>query len=382
MSSKARAARRRRARYAARGLPDPARLYELNCQRRLPKDHPSADKDGDTDTDTGENGVNRREPILTTPALARRLYQYVGLTGVARRIDEVLRSHPGEQPVLTTHMILTVMLLAIKLKGRYMRTVFCEILAGLDAAVAIEWGLLDPDTGEWAGTYNIIQRQTKRLETFLEEGALTPGGANINLQWLVNQFLAPSIPKGMARSITEIAVDATDYETNARTIDFTPQREVDAGRIPAGTVLKHNTKIQRTLDKGAGTGHRSKSSKHEAGPFNGYFFHPAVAGRRGVFATTPYQALQYESRDDVTSELGRTSPRLRRDWHGQLLAEHARTSSTVAWRDPQCPHLIRVTASEGTATTGAGGVDGSAPALAGVGRSLQLHVPHSQWTHR
>ena len=310
MSSKARATRRRRARYAARGLPDPARLYELNCQRRLPKDHPSADKDGDTDTDTGENGVNRREPILTTPTLARRLYQYVGLTGVAQRIDEVLRSHPGEQPVLTTHMILTVMLLAIKLKGRYMRTVFCEILAGLDTAVAIEWGLLDPDTGEWAGTYNMVQRQTKRLETFLEEGALTPGGANINLQWLVNQFLAPSIPKGMARSITEIAVDATDYETNARTIDFTPQREVDAGRIPAGTVLKHNTKIQRTLDKDAGTDHRSKSSKHEAGPFNGYFLHPAVAtrpirkGKRHKSVTPHILAMALTPADEEAGPIG------------------------------------------------------------------------------
>ena len=38
---------------------------------------------------------------------------------------------------------------------------------------------------------------------------------------------------------------------------------------------------------------------------------PAAVGQscRGVFATTPHQALQYESRDDVTSEVGRTSPR-------------------------------------------------------------------------
>ena len=79
--SKPRAARRRRERYAARGLPDPARLYELNCHRKLPKDHSSADRYDDTDSagvnvwgDTDEEGVRRREPIITTPAQARRMY--------------------------------------------------------------------------------------------------------------------------------------------------------------------------------------------------------------------------------------------------------------------------------------------------------------------
>ena len=39
---KSRAARRRRERYAVRGLPDPARLYELNCLRKLPADYPNS----------------------------------------------------------------------------------------------------------------------------------------------------------------------------------------------------------------------------------------------------------------------------------------------------------------------------------------------------
>ena len=69
--SKPRAARRRRERYAARGMADPARLYELNCERKLPKDHSSADQYDDTDStdvniwgDTDEEGVRRREPII------------------------------------------------------------------------------------------------------------------------------------------------------------------------------------------------------------------------------------------------------------------------------------------------------------------------------
>ena len=284
--SKPRAARRRRERYAARGMADPARLYELNCQRKLPKDHSSADQYDDTDStgvnvwgDTDEEGVRRREPIITTPAQARRICQYVGLSGVCRQIDQVLRAHPGSQPVLTTRMILTVMLLTVKMTGKYTRTAFCEVLAGLDAAISIEWGLLDPDTGNSFVSYNLVWRQARRIEAFLTKGAVTPGGVDIDLQWMVDRFLAPSVAKWSARAATEIAIDATDYETWARTTDYTPQAEVDAGRIPPGTVLKPNGKIQRTDDVDAGQGFRSETSKRPAGHFNGYFAHLAVLVR-------------------------------------------------------------------------------------------------------
>ena len=284
--SKPRAARRRRERYAARGMADPARLYELNCERKLPKDHSSADQYDDTDSagvniwgDTDEEGVRRREPIITTPAQARRMFQYVGLTAVCTHIDQVLRAHPGSQPVLTTQMILTVMLLTVKMTGKYTRTAFCEVLAGLDAVIAIEWGLLDPDTGNSFVSYNLVWRQARRIEAFLTEGAVTPGGVDIDLQWMVDRFLAPSVAKWSARAATEIAIDATDYETWARTTDYTPQAEVDAGRIPPGTVLKPNGKIQRTDDVDAGRGRRSETSKRPAGHFNGYFGHFAVIVR-------------------------------------------------------------------------------------------------------
>ena len=284
MSSKSRAARRRKQRCTARGLPDAGRLRELNSQRRLPKDHPSADKydnpsRADILSDPGEEGIRRRGPIFTSPALVRRLDQFVGTTGVARDIDEVLRDHPGSQPVLSTRMLFTVMLLASRAKGSYKRTVLCEILAGLDAAVAIEWGLLDPDTGHSLVSYKMVWRQVKRLEDFLAKGATTPGGVHMDLQWMVDRFLAASVPKCARRNTTDIALDATDYETRARTIDFTPQSEADAGRAPPGTILKANGKIQHTKDREAGTGYRSATSKHEAGNYNGYSDHLVVAVR-------------------------------------------------------------------------------------------------------
>ena len=301
--SKSRVARRLRRLFTTRGLPDPARLYELNSMRALPADYsrpapdpdtdtdpdtnpdtdtdtdPDSDPDTDTDTDTGEEGVDPSEPIITTAAQARRMYQYVGRTGVARYIDSVLRDHSGEPPVLTTRMLLTAMLLAMKLQGRYMRTVHCAVLAGLDAAVAVEWGLLDPDTGESLLSYNMVWYQSKRLEDFLAEGETTADGTRIDLQWMVDRFLAPSIPKWVARSVTEITIDATDHETWARTIDFTRQADIDGGRIPPGTVLKPNGKIQHTKDPDAGTGRRSPKQSQQSEFYNGYWLHSAVATR-------------------------------------------------------------------------------------------------------
>ena len=289
MISKSCAARRLRRLFTRRGLPDPARLYELNSLRTLPADYPSSVPDVDTDpgtyldtdvcADTDEEGIDPSEPIITTAAQARRMYAYVARTGVVRHIDKVLRDHPGEQPVLTTQMLLAAMLLATKLQGRYMRTVHCAVLAGLDAAVAIEWGLLDPDTGRSLLSYNMVWRQSKRLESLLEDGADTPDGTHIDLQWMVDRFLAPSIPKWVARKVIEISIDATDYPTWARTTDFTRQDEIRAGRIPDDTVLKPNGNVQHTKDKAAGIGRRSPKQSQQSEYFNGYWLHPAVATR-------------------------------------------------------------------------------------------------------
>ena len=318
--SKSGAARRLRRLFAKRGLPDPARLYELNSLRTLPADYPSSVPDIDTDsgtyldtdvcTDTDEEGIDPSEPIITTAAQARRMYQYVGITGVVRHIDKVLRDHSGEPPVLTTKIILTAMLLAIKLQGRYMRTVHCAVLAGLDAAVAIEWGLLDPDTGDSLLSYDMVWRQSKRLEILLEDGADTPDGTHIDLQWMVDRFLAPSIPKWVARSVTEISIDATDYETWARTIQYEHQADIDAGDIPPGIVLKPNGKIQRTKDKAAGTGRRSPKQSQPSEHFNGYWLHPAVAtrtvrgGKRQKPVTPHILAMMLTPADEEAGPIG------------------------------------------------------------------------------
>ncbi len=318
MSSTARAARRRQDRYAEQGKLDPARLYQLNAQRRLPADYPSSvphtdtdpDPNPDPDIDDEEEGIDPSVPIITTEGQARHMYEYVARTGVVPHIDAMLRDHPGEQPVLSTRMILTAMLLAIRLRGRYMRTVCCAVLAGLDAAVAVEWGLLDPDTGRSLLSYNMVARQSKRLETFLGEGAVTPDGTQIGLQWMVDHFLAPSVPKRVARKVTEIALDATDYETWARTRDFTPQKEIDAGHIPPDTILKPNGKTQRTDDTGAGHGRRSKKAKYQSEHFNGWWDTLAVAiravigGKRREYVPPYILAMAVAPADEEAGPIG------------------------------------------------------------------------------
>ncbi len=63
---------------------------------------------------------------------------------------------------------------------------------------------------------------------------------------MVDRLLAPSIPNWVARSVTEITIGPTGYETWARTLQYEHQTDIDAGDIPPGIVLKPNGKVQRT----------------------------------------------------------------------------------------------------------------------------------------
>ena len=86
------------------------------------------------------------------------------------------------------------------------RTHVSAFLAGLDAAISIEWGLLDPETGNSFVSYGLVWRQARRIEAFLTDGAVTPGVVDIDLQWMVDRFLAPSVARWSARAATEIAI--------------------------------------------------------------------------------------------------------------------------------------------------------------------------------
>ena len=127
---------------------------------------------------------------------------------------------------------------------------------------------------------------------------------------MVDRFLERSIPKWVARSVTEITIDGTDYETWARTLDYTPQAHVDAGRIPPGTILKENGKVQRTKDKAAGSGRRSPKQSQPSEHFNGYWLHPAVAtrtisrGKRRRAVTPHILALVLAPADEEAGPIG------------------------------------------------------------------------------
>ncbi len=221
MSSKARAARRRQDRYAEQGKLDPARLYELNARRRLPGDHPSADNH-----ETGRSGVHiwgdtaegGSPPAGTDNHNRRRRPAHVSVRGQHRGL-QTHRQGPARP------------------SGRTARAVYPD----------------DPHS------YAARCSAPRQLQA--------------------DRVLPPSVPKRVARKVAEIAVDATDYQTWARTTDFSSQSEVNAGRIPSETILKPNGKIQHTKDDEAGTGWRSATSKHPAGSFNGYSAHLAVAIR-------------------------------------------------------------------------------------------------------
>ena len=258
-----------------RDLPDPARLRDLNNQRHLPNDHPSKGK----------------FPIFTSAVQARQRLAYVRRTGVVPLIDELLRSHPGPRSVLTTEAFLTSALLAAETGSVYTRAAQCSVLAGLDSAVAIEWGLCDLDAGREPVSYKVVCKQASRLETLIQQGAVTDNGTRIDLKWFVEAFLAPSIPKYVGRKAKEIALDATAYPTWAKVIEFTRQSDIDSGRIPAQPFhIGADGKVIRCKDLAARTGRRTGTSFYPSGFFTGYFLTTATITRPVTWSGNPHNA--------------------------------------------------------------------------------------------
>ena len=256
-----------------RDLPDPARLRELNAHRRLPHDHPS---DG-------------KFPIFTSAAQARKRMVYLHRTGIVPQIDQLLRSHPGPKSQLSTEALLASALLAAETTATYVRAAQCAVLAGLDSAVAIEWGLCDPDDDESAPiSYKVLQKQAKRFEALLGDGAILDDGTPIGLNWFVKTFLAPSIPNYVKRKAQEIALDATAYPTWAKVVEFVRQADVDSGRIPLEPFhIGADGKVIRCKDPDARSGWRTGTSFYPAGFFSGYFVTTATITRPVTWAGNP-----------------------------------------------------------------------------------------------
>ena len=237
-------------------MPSAERSEELNRQRILHPKHPSS---GD-------------RPFISDFVDGRQAIAYVRRSPVRHAIDQILRNHPGPETPLRTEVLLAVMYLAAGL-GSFTRSAIASVLAGLDARIAIEWGLLDPDKGHQPLSYKTVHKHALILEQLLRTGATLENGTVIDLQWSTYEFLLPSVPKHLRRRVKEIAIDGTAIETYARVFDFTPQKQIKAGRIPKSSIIGPDNKPIRSLDFEATTGYRTKSSRHEAGPYNGYMLH-------------------------------------------------------------------------------------------------------------
>ena len=231
----------------------------MNAHRRLPHDHPS---DG-------------KFPIFTSAAQARKRMVYLHRTGIVPQIDQLLRSHPGPKSQLSTEALLASALLAAETTATYVRAAQCAVLAGLDSAVAIEWGLCDPDDNKSTPiSYKVLQKQAKRFETLLGDGAILDDGTPIGLNWFVKTFLAPSIPNYVKRKAQEIALDATAYPTWAKVVEFVRQADVDSGRIPLEPFhIGADGKVIRCKDPDARSGWRTGTSFYPVWVFLRLFHH-------------------------------------------------------------------------------------------------------------
>lgn len=225
-----------------------------------------------------------RYPNLIPNAQARRAIRVVRASGVVPIVEPLLANHPGPRSALTTEPMLVAAILCAETQSSYNRTDVCRTLAGLSGTIRSELKL--PTTK--LISYSTTSKQFLRLEHLLTE-APTVDGVQVNLPWLEDKLLGPSVPDHVRARFREIVMDATAFPTWARTYEYTPQADIDPDRPPPGVYVGEDGKILRCADCDARTGWRTGTSFYPAGHFTGYFVTIAVAARSGQWTGNPEQ---------------------------------------------------------------------------------------------
>ena len=222
-----------------------------------------------------------RYPNVVLDVQALRAIRVVRNAGVVPIIERLLGDHPGRRSQLSVEAMLTAAVLSAETLSTYNRTDVCRTLAGLSARIRTRLGL--PDTPI---PYKTVSRQYRRLETKLADNPVADG-EQVGLRWLVQRVIEASVPEQFRQTGTEIALDATAFPTFARTVDYTPQTDIDPADPPPGVRVGEDGKIIRCADPDARAGHRTGTSYYPSGPFTGYFFTTAVAARPGRWTGDP-----------------------------------------------------------------------------------------------
>ena len=225
-------------------------IVRLNAQRALPPKHPSADKDYFTPS-----------PL----SLVWHAVDVIDQSGVLPYLERRLRAHPGKRSVLPLRALLVTMVIAAFLGPSYRRTDLCAVLNGLEAEVAYRLRLCSRAVRRLF-SYNLIDKQSLRLERALAEGWVDPDGTECGMDWFVHCLFKANISPAEAERIIDLAIDSTFV------LAWAVPHSYPAGEKPPSG--------KRSADPTAKFGHRSATAKRNAGKRLGFDLH-VVCGVRG-----------------------------------------------------------------------------------------------------
>jgi len=313
---------RRQIAEADHSVVDFAECWRRETLAKLPHDHPDP-----------SNGL-----IRPTHEDVRDAETAVDRFQIALPIEAAFASLPGPSSRLTVRATLVGVVLGAMRGRSYSVADICSALAGMPADAAVRLGVQPANRLLNPISYTVVRKQLKKLEKLLERG-FTVDGKDYDIYWFAGCLALAAVPPEIAADITAIAVDSTDYETNARSRDFRKERDVKKDKsthpdVAAGKRLRDKDikklrkaapdplvehrldsllesgldepdleellpeeavfgtrignfgpdyRLIRSYDIDARPGHKSAKGKSKAGFFLGYDLHLAVAVRDFTF---------------------------------------------------------------------------------------------------
>lgn len=188
---------------------DFAECWRRELKARLPNDHPDP-----------SNGMIKptHEDVRDAEAAVDR-YQ------MAAPIERAFASLPGPTSRLTVRAMIVGIIVGALCGRSYSVADITSALAGMPADAAVRLGVQPADRMLNPISYNAVRKRLKRLEKILERG-FAVNGVFYDVHWFAACLALAPVPPEVVVAITAIAIDSTDYETNARSRDFRKERDV------------------------------------------------------------------------------------------------------------------------------------------------------------
>lgn len=189
----------------------------------------------------------------------RKLKMKFESAGVLPYLERRLR-RSGPASRLTVSTLLIAMFYVAGEWATYWRTHVANFLASLEPQDAVNLGVQPLDALLKPISYDVVCKQSRRLEQALHDGWTDEDGTRCDMRWFTAAMIRASVLPHSARMVENVAMDATAVSSWA------------SGKRPDG----HGG---YGLDPDATHGYCSGNSERESGGFYGYFLTTCIAVR-------------------------------------------------------------------------------------------------------